>query len=97
MRFPYPPRDGLEPDWLTKAAGQKASPLGTGFSHSLRQTGSPPNRLNCWSGIADFDRKRETRAGKRNPTISRRRTKVAANKLPKRCEALPRNLWPTED
>ena len=96
MRFPYPPRDRLEPACLPKAAGQKASPPGTSFSRSLRQTGSPPNRLNCWSGIADFDRTRETRAGKRNPTFSRRRTKVAASQLPKRCASFLRNLWPTE-
>ena len=23
MRFPYPPRDGLEPDWMAKAAAMK--------------------------------------------------------------------------
>ena len=97
MRFPYPPRDGLEPDWLTKAAGQKLPHRGRASPAAFGRQAAPPNRLNCWSGIADFDRKRETRAGKRKPTISRRRTKVAANKLPKRCEALPRNLWPTED
>ena len=42
MRFPYPPRDGLEPDWLTKAAGLKlphrgrASPAAFGRQAALR-------------------------------------------------------------
>ena len=42
MRFPSPPRDGLEPDWLTKAAGQKlphrgrASPAAFGRQAALR-------------------------------------------------------------
>ena len=42
------------------------------------------------------DRGRETRAGKRKPTINRRRTKDAAIELPKRCEIFLRILWPTE-
>ena len=42
MRFPYPPWDGLEPDWLTKAAGLKlphrgrASPAAFGRQAALR-------------------------------------------------------------
>ena len=31
MRFPSPPRDGLKPDWLTKAAGQKLPHRGRAF------------------------------------------------------------------
>lgn len=42
------------------------------------------------------DRGRETRAGKRKPTINRRRTKDAAIELPKRCEIFLRIVWPTE-
>ena len=78
------------PDWLTKAAATKPPQEGDSPTPQPLADRQPSESLSLLKWVLRTMTEDEKRERERtNPLYSRRRTKVAANKLPKRCADRP--------